>query len=408
MRITLRSGSTHRVLALAVGAALWVSAAGVVSGSVYTVFNRATRATVPLSFHAEPGHGLAPGDGVFIGTGNGLERIGEVARVDTEDDTITLAIVPARAGNLAESTRATCWQTPLDAEEALTALLPPEVRRRAAENIAHAWREREEEVLAAWKPIAAELATAYFAQIGDDIEVSIRNHENELWGIGREHAEAAAAQWPEIQKRLQPILQEHLTPVLGGLMNDAVSEAPKTRVAWNLAWRDYGQAYELMLDWLTEYLANVPEADRAELRDALYRTWEAAAKDEVLVEHFRRIGRRVRDDENLRCVLAEIYREAIADNPQTARFLRSEVLQAPHIREEMYRFVELFAPTLRSVTALALFDEAGATRPEVVHLVRSIALNRKVAWVTLTVTDPDQPAARQEHIITGPAKENHP
>ena len=39
-------------------------------------------------------------------------------------------------------------------------------------------------------------------------------------------------------------------------------------------------------------------------------------------------------------------------------------------------------PTQR-VAAICLFDENGATRPEVVHLVRSIALQRRVSWVTL-------------------------
>ena len=39
------------------------------------------------------------------------------------------------------------------------------------------------------------------------------------------------------------------------------------------------------------------------------------------------------------------------------------------------------------MAASVLFDNNGGTRPEIAHLVRYIALRRKVAWVTLETTD---------------------
>jgi len=59
------------------------------------------------------------------------------------------------------------------------------------------------------------------------------------------------------------------------------------------------------------------------------------------------------------------------------------------------------------VAAICLFDENGATRPEVVHLVRSIALRRRVSWVTLENVEPDgerlPPNALIQASILGPA-----
>jgi hypothetical protein len=362
---------------------VWVAATGVVLGSIYTVGQRVTRPTAAFDFNAPSGHALEPGDGVFLETDAGLWRIGEVTQVPKGKEAVRIEVLPQYADDLPPSPMAICRRTPMSAEEAINALLPPKVQRRAAERMARAWEQKEDELAAAWKPIAAELAVAYFDLIGDDLQLSISVRETELWRIARKHAGAAAADWPVMEERLRPILQQHLTPVLGRLLNDAISDLPKMRIAWSVTRGRYDEAYELMLEWLAVYLANMSEADREELHVALGDTWEAASRDPVLTEAFNRIGRRIRDDQELAHVLTEIYREAIAENPQTAQFLRSKVLESPEIRQQMYRFVELFAPTLRSVTALTLFDETGTTRPEVVHLVRSIALRRKVAWVTL-------------------------
>jgi hypothetical protein len=166
-------------------------------------------------------------------------------------------------------------------------------------------------------------------------------------------------------------------------MHEAIAEAPKVNIAWSVARGRSDEAFRCMLDHLAEYLATMPEDDKVELAEALRRTWETARNDEILGSRLARIGRGIVEDQNLRNVLAEIHREAVSENPRTAEFLRTEVLESPRIREQMYLFIETFAPTVRSVLALCLFDETGRTRSEIVHLLRSAALGRNVAWVTL-------------------------
>jgi hypothetical protein len=145
-----------------------------------------------------------------------------------------------------------------------------------------------------------------------------------------------------------------------------------------------------MLDWLADYLATMSDEDKAEFAEAVDRTWQTAREDEILVSRLTEMGRGILEDRNLRDVLTQIYREAVADNPQTPEFLRSEVLGSERMREQMYAFIEAFAPTARNVLAICLFDETGRTRSEVAHLVRSAALGRSVAWVTLEPGDSGQ------------------
>ena len=107
-------------------------------------------------------------------------------------------------------------------------------------------------------------------------------------------------------------------------------------------------------------------------------------------------------------MLAQIHREAVAENPRTAEFLRTEVLESPRIREQMYAFIEAFAPTARSVLAMCLFDETGRTRNEIVHLLRSAALGRNVAWVTLEPGGPDGGALKAGSVLKADSRGARP
>ncbi len=397
----------NRTLTILLGLLFWLAVGWLGGASAWRVYECAAVETTavtlaPLNPGPEqttpsPGQdvsGLAPGDAVFVLDPAGLRRVGEVGAVDVTAGRVIVQLHPAAAASLNASTRATCWRTPLDAEHALTALFPDDVQARIAQRWQEAWTAHQEDLVAAWKPIAADLMRGYLELIVDDLERSLSAHEGELKQIGRVHADAFMAEWPAIQARLSPILQQHLTPVLGELMDDAVDDAPKARIAWSLARGRTTVAYEQMLDWLSEYLANMPEADRQRLREALRRSWDAALADEALVEHFRKLGRQVRDDPEVSRVLLDIYRDAISQNPKTAEFVRSQVLESPRVREETYLWIERFAPTVKSVLAEALFDERGVTRPEVVHLLRSIALDRSVAWITLDTPDGGAPPLR--------------
>jgi hypothetical protein len=358
--------------------------------SVHTVRARVSRPMHHLVLEAPGDTALASGDLVFLTTDAGLEHIGEVTDVSTGRIRATLAVEPPAFQRLTASTRATCWRTPLSAEEMVPALLPSTIQQKVAERIAADWYEHEEEVASTWAPLVRELASAYLEAISDDVEASFQRHQDELWTITKSHGRAIAAEWPAIQERLGPILQQHLTPVLARLMHEAIAEAPKVAIAWNIARGKNDEAFRCMLDWLADYLATMSDEDKAEFAEAVDRTWQTAREDEILVSRLTEMGRGILEDRNLRDVLTQIYREAVADNPQTPEFLRSEVLGSERMREQMYAFIEAFAPTARNVLAICLFDETGRTRSEVAHLVRSAALGRSVAWVTLEPGDSGQ------------------
>ncbi|MBI4719089.1 MAG: hypothetical protein HY763_14890 [Planctomycetes bacterium] len=378
------------LIRLLLGVLSWSAACSALAGSIYTVRQRSARPTHTLRLQLDPGRRLAPGDLVYLQSSTGLQRIGEiVGQVDGE--LVEAAVRPDCLCALNASTHATCWQTPLSAEEAIDALLPPSLQQVAADLIAADWRVHEQALADAWGPLAAELGSALLATVGADLEAAFRRREAELRDLARWHAEACAAAWPAIEQRLRPILQEHLNPVLSRLLNAAVADAPKMEFALNVARGGYAEAFQHMLDWLMEYLADLPPADEAELEQAVQRAWEAARNDAVLVEKLSALGRGVVDDARLRRVLSDIYREALGENPRIAEFLRRQIIESPVVREQFYAFVERFAPTARRVAALCLFDDQGATRPEIVHLVRSVALRREVAWVALETVEVDAP-----------------
>lgn len=373
--------------ALWTGAASWLLGAVLLIGSVQTVRARALRTT--MTFDVSIGDSaLRTGDRVFVEADRGLLFVGEVIAAPNVSVGVRVAIHPEALGLINTSTAAVCWKTPLSAEEAINALLPREIQTLAARRISTDWRRFEGEVAATWGPLLQELSRSFFDAISDDINQAFERHEADLLAVAATHGEAWSSAWPTFQRQLGPILQTHLTPVLGRLLNDAVSDAHKLRVGLSIARGRHAEAYQQMLDWLTDYLADMPEKDRVELREALRKAWLAAGADEVLQAESTRLGRDLLNDPDLHRVLREVYQESVTENPRAAEFFRTQVVDSPQFRKHFFGLVDLLAPTMRDVAALSLFDETGATRPEVVHVLRSVALQREMAWITLVTPDP--------------------
>jgi len=381
------------------GAAVWlVTVAGLTAG-INTVRSRAARTTHAVRISPDAKSGLAVGDLVFFQTESGLERAGEVAYVSKDATQVTLGLNASIASQTNSTTSATCWRAPLTAEQAVSALLPPAVQDRVARQLTEAWRMHDEEIARIWSPLMSDLAGAYLAAIGADLHLAVDRRADDLWRIAQRHGDQLVASWPTIQDRLRPILQEHLTPVLARLIHDAVDQAPTMRIAWSVARGNSEQAFRRMLDSLADYFADMPASDRAEVALAMRSAWEAAGRDDTLNDTIRKLGRDILNDAELRQTLAEIYREAVTDNPRTEAFFRTHILESPQFRQQLYQFMDLVGPTAQQIAATLFFDQRGATRPEVVHLVRSIALGREVSWVTLATEDPNGPPLHQGAVL---------
>ncbi|MEK6677354.1 MAG: hypothetical protein AABZ47_17090 [Planctomycetota bacterium] len=378
-------------MTLVFGALVWIAALGMVFSSVKTVQSRVARSVQLLFVDLPEGAKVSVGDPVFRRTARGLIRIGETTAVVKDEkvgrDRCELAILPNAFAELNASVQVTCWKTPLDAEAAITSLLPVEVWRQATELIKGDWHSKEEAIVYVWRPMILELFSEYLSLVVDDLRAAGRRHEGEVWILAEEHAMELTSQWPVIQERLSPILQKHLNPVLGRLIHLAATDAPKVEIALLLAGGHHADAFHRMLDFLAGYLANMPEEHRLDLLEAIHDTWKAAHEDTVIHRIFLKTWTDVAEDRRLQEVLLAIYREAVADNPRTREFLRKRVLESREVQDRFYDLVEAFGPTASNVVALCLFDEQGATRPEVVSLLRSTSLGRTLTWITIDAPD---------------------
>ena len=71
------------------------------------------------------------------------------------------------------------WLLPYDltVEQAFNALLPPSIQRDIVAVVTRDWRERQDDLLAVWKPIASELTSAYIQIVAEDLENALRLRE---------------------------------------------------------------------------------------------------------------------------------------------------------------------------------------------------------------------------------------
>lgn len=394
---------------LLLGAIVWSLAGAAVLASVNAVRSRTNRPCRVVSIQLFDKLELHPGDAVFVVRPDGLDRVGEVtavAQTAGRPRIALLSIDPRAAGGLNASTRVSVWQTPLSAQGALESLLPAGVLERVAAKINEDWRSRETEIAVLWTPVLAEIGDAYLRLIVEEFRTALQRQEVRLWSIARRHGDDLARRWPTIQQRLTPILEDHVTPVISRLLSGALGEAPKVDIALLVAKLDFAGAFQKMVDALASYLASMPEHERLAVEQALRRAWDEAQRDPVLSRQFSEWTGGILHDEELQQTLSSIYREAFGENPRNVEFVRRHILESELVQARLYETVESFGPTARSVLEMCLFDEKGATRPEVVHLLRSVSLQRRLAWVTLEVPDPEAPSLPVGAVL--PAVEGDP
>lgn len=389
---------------VSVGLLLWLAAGTVVIGSFNTVQRRVERNTENVSIALPPEVRVRPGDAVYLSSDAGLQHVGEVASVDEEGGEAALALEPGTRGRLNATSTATCWEAPLPVEEALPVLFPRSIQDRMAAELVEEWGKRKVRMMAAWAPVVRNLAETYVDLIRHDIQLALERRNDDLWQISKKHGEEVIASWPRLQRALGPIMEEHLTPVLSRLLNDAIAEAPKISIAWSVARGRNEEAYQKMLNFLGEYLATISTSDKAELERAIERTWRHAKDDQRLQQEVAALARSVLEDQELRTLITEVYEEAIVDNPRTTAFLRNRVLESPEVKGHLYDLVEEIAPMAEQMLTIWLFDTKGRTRPEIVQFVRSTALDRNVSWVTLERGDRNGPALREDDILLSGAR----
>jgi len=392
---------SRRIPELLLGVAMWVVVGVGFARAVQTVFDRTAVPGIDLFLDVEPGHRLRPGDPVYLAGREGLEPIGEVARVLPGGRRVQLAIVSQQAGRVNQSSEATCWQTPLSAQQAVEALLPPTIQDLAAQEIALSWQQNDEALSAAWEPLMRDVVDGFLPIAGAALKEALERREERVAAIVRSHGRAVVEEWPTISSRLLPILHEHITPLLMPLVVDAILAAPKLGLAADLARGRTHEASRRLADWFAMHVSSLPEEDLVALNMATGNAWDATCGDPVLLESLSRLARGVLEDAELRQLLAEVYREAIVDNPRTQEYVRQRILDTPRFRDRLYDSFELFGPAARKVAALCLLKADGATRPEIVHLVRSVAFRRSVAWVTLTTASPDAAPLDPAAILPG-------
>ncbi len=376
----------RRVTWRALGFALWLLAVFATFSSFRTVQARISRLAQTLRMEVPFTTLLTSGDAVFLQSDEGLIRIGEVTSVQTlgsDVQFVGLSLSPEGFGRLNGSARAKYWQTPLSAQSALASLMPAEIVFRAAERIRSDWKSAEERVLTLWAPVAEEMGSAYLGIVAAEIKDASRKRQDDILALAQEHGARLAERWPRIQQRLTPILEANVTPVMSRLLTGALSEAPKLDLAMLVAKGDFGGAFQRMLDAVAQHLANLSASERKEIEDSLGVAWESARSDPLIAAEFSDWSRQLVNDERLRTLVAEIYQDAVGKNPRIKEFLRREILESPRVRDRFFEFVEIFGPTAREVLAIFVFDEHGRTRPEVVHLLRSVSLGRRLVWVTI-------------------------
>lgn len=167
-------------------------------------FARTSRQTADLDLQ-QP-FDLRVGDPIFT-AGGAIRRIGEVTSVSEQSGQRKAgAVFYASAPPISERARVTYQQTPDSLEWVLRTMLPPEKRQQIAGELNRAFREKQEDILRALRPLVEDALRDAWAEAQRELPVAIARHRDELDRLGSKY------QWEIVERELVPLVKASWQP----------------------------------------------------------------------------------------------------------------------------------------------------------------------------------------------------
>jgi hypothetical protein len=396
-------------------AALWLAAdrrmahgdlAGDVAPQLWRyVAGRRTEVRLRLPAPAE----LAVGDPIFHVQAGSVRRVGQVEALLSpagEPPADRGVVAEARALLLpgGPTPRAgdalVYYAAPDSLDWVMDTLLTDERRAAIAERLSAAWRDNQDEIVAAFTPLVERSLRDGLRVAQAALPESIERHRGE-W-----EALAAAYQREIVEEDLVPLAQEELWPILRGHAEPALRDVGREvwdRVSlWRFGWRfAYDAAVspdEPLVDaewnrFVADELEPVLQAHSQEFVDVVEATVRDASANPRVRQTVRDGLRRVAEDRRFQSLLRQTAREVLVEN----RALREALLapwRGPEAGEAFRLASARLEPALRAAADEIIGSPEEGITPEFALVLRHQILAKDRRWLVLEQAGRVEPAAR--------------
>jgi hypothetical protein len=391
-----------------VGALIWIAAIGSLAiflrsslkgdqvfAKLKSYFGKQSR-TVELYSNEYQRIGI--GDPIFLQANGETVRVGNVAFIDfgegyeeykigdTHTAQVTLygnapAFEPGDYFEVHQSSQSMEW--------IIRTMMPAETRQRIGQLITQAWTEKQEDLIALFKPIIEDSISDASRIIREDLQVAIDNHQEEIDKLSARYQEQLIQKeiLPLVRNEIWPIVQEEARPLTEQIGREIWKEVS----VWRFGWRYIYDNSPLPEKKLTEKEFNrfveksaVPILenhleDFIAVQEALI---SRISSNEKVKETVSRSIREVANDAEFRALVTSIFREVLIENERLKQSLNS-TWKSPRAQLAMDRANRSLDPVVTEIGATLFGSTRTAITPQFARVLRSKVLHKDARWLTL-------------------------
>lgn len=349
---------------------------------------------------------LGVGDPVFLETGSGhIEPIGVISEldfpVDDSQSPVKLAWVKRAKIKFLSGLPPMTQEAHVEYHSTSASLgwigktmLSPAKRKELTDLIVNAYTHHQDELLQTFQPLIKQTIADSAKIIRDEVAREISNHRQQIQAIGRRYQTEVLEQdiLPILEDEIWPIIQEESQPLAELIGMEIWREVSVWRFGWrylydvaplpdkNLASKEFDRFLQRKAVPILK--SHLPEA--IELQKVLL---TKISKNEKLKETLTDAGRKLFNDDEVKALVKEIFKNAIVDNQKLKQSIeatwRSEsALAAMRIANDRLQ------PTVTEIGKALFGSPITGITPEFARVLRNRVLHKDERWLILK-TAPD-------------------
>jgi len=339
------------------------------------------------------------GDPVFLVDGpNSVRQIGEIQTVySPEDNSVTERARANRAGVMFYPSAASAldsgslvyYSSDNSMSWVVQTMLPPEKRHEIALEIATAFQENHQEVIAALKPIVEDSLRESVEVVRSDLAAAIARHRPEIEKLGSRYQKQMVRQElvPLVQSQIWPIARRHAEPTANKIGQEIWKRVPVWRFTWKYIYdkSPLPEKNRFRKEWdrfVEKEIIPVFESHSGEIVDSVQHILIDTSKNKKVQAAVKKNMSRILEDEELRKVLMAIMREVFIDNPRLKQTFEKH-WNSPRARQAFQLATDRLEPTVRRIGDQLFGSRATGISPEFARVLRNQILGKDKHWFVL-------------------------
>lgn len=341
---------------------------------------------------------LAVGDPIFVYEGGQPRRVGEVAAVRHHETGQPSHIAWVTAADVVfypnapplHGCRLQYHRTPGDFAWALQTFLPPEKRTLLANELAAAFEQHQDKIVAALRPVVQQAISDAIAVVEADLPAALANHRQELQDIGARYQRDLVKQQviPLVKEEIFPLVKQEAEPIANEVGKELWQRVSLVGFSWAYVLdrtpllEKKNRVREKWDSFVEGDVVPVLEDHSDEIVAAVQRMVAQAMQNEKVQQVLKNGLTAMIEDQELQALVWKIVREVVIDNPKMHQALET-TLRGKEAQQAFRLTGELLEPTVVRLGQIMFGSQETGIAPEFAAVLRNRVMFKDRRWLVL-------------------------